>query len=442
MGPEATAMQRRHDRKVEAGLATAEDSPVRNQRYPEWSAQEHAAARDEVERVGAMSERGIGAELERLKAAPEWVEDREKAEAGLVGEAAEAEKAEAKNEATYLAAEAGVSGWHKQHRIQSFFVRRGFMQPTALAGLEQKREAGRDAWLESRDEFLGADAALATHEKETTGMLADHRRRFAPQIEVLEGEMLARDAARELDAVVEEIEIEQQVDRAAEGEIERPAEREDSHALDEIAADMELERGAEREREARAEAEAEAQAEARAIEAGAITRLKAEGSERGPENYSPELRAQIDAAREKKAQGEEKARLAKQARKWEKAERKAERKWDEKQERAKAPPAKPEPAAPVRQHYRAHEIPPPGYEPEAEPEQAPEPEPEPEPEQAPRSGGRSYRQRTQEEIKALTAKRAERNAERMQGKEGEKEVKSKDFQQEKGRGRDDDAFGL
>ena len=28
MGPETTAMQRRHDRKVEAGLATAEDSPV------------------------------------------------------------------------------------------------------------------------------------------------------------------------------------------------------------------------------------------------------------------------------------------------------------------------------------------------------------------------------------------------------------------------------
>ena len=85
-----------------------------------------------------MSERGIGRGTERLKAAPEWVEDREKAEAGLVGEAAEAEKAEAKNEATYLAAEAGVSGWHKQHRIQSFFVRRGFMQPTALAGLEAK----------------------------------------------------------------------------------------------------------------------------------------------------------------------------------------------------------------------------------------------------------------------------------------------------------------
>ena len=89
-------------------------------------------------------------------------------------------------------------------------------------------------------------------------------------------------------------------------------------------------------------------------------------------------------------------------------------------------------------------IPPPGYEPEAEPEQAPEqqapkPEPEPEPEQAldpaPRSGGRSYRQRTQGEIKALTAKRAARNAERMQGKEGEKEVKSKDFQQARGRGK-------
>ena len=390
-----------------------------------------------------MSAKGIGAELERLKAAPEWVEDREKAEAGLVGEAAEAEKAEAKNESSYLAAEAGVAGWHKDHRIQSFFVRRGFMQPKALAGLEEKRAAGREAWLDSREQYLNADRALDAHEQESKGMLADHRRRFAPQIEVLESEMLARGAARELDEVAAEMAIEQQVDRAAEGELERPAEREDSHALDEIAADMELEREAERERAAQAEAEA---AEARAIEAGAIVKLKAGGAG-GPENYSPELRAQIDAARDKKAQGEKNARLAKQARKQEKAERKWDRKWEAEQERAKAPPAKPEPAAPVRQHYHALEISPPGYEPEAEPEQAPEqqapkPEQEPEPEAPKPATSRRYRQRTQEEIKALTAKRAERNAERMQGKEGEKEVKSKDFQQAKGRGKDDDAFGL
>ena len=44
MGPEATAMQRRHDRKVDAGMASPEDSPVRNQPYPQWAADEHAAA--------------------------------------------------------------------------------------------------------------------------------------------------------------------------------------------------------------------------------------------------------------------------------------------------------------------------------------------------------------------------------------------------------------
>ena len=101
--------------------------------------------------------------------------------------------------------------------------------------------------------------------------------------------------------------IEQQVDRAAGREVERPGAGDEAQALDEIAADMELERDEQAEREAEA-------AEARAIEAGAIVKLKAGGAG-GPENYSPELRAQIDAARDKKSQGEENARLAKQARK-------------------------------------------------------------------------------------------------------------------------------
>ena len=402
MGPEATAMQRRHDRRVDAGMAAPEDSPVRNERFPEWAADEHAAARDEVERVGAMSQKEIGAEIERLKAAPEWVENREKAEAGLVGEAARSEKAEAKNEASYLAAEAGVAKWHEKHRIQSFFVRRGFMQPKALAGLEEKREASREAWLESRDQFLGAEGALASHEKETKGMLADHRRRFAPELALLEGEARLREESRELDAIAEEMEIEQQVDRAAEGEIERPGELEDSRALDAIAEDMELERQAEREREREAGRPA-ASGEGKSLrdypreppesvrrrprrgQAGRAAPArpppetrppetpKPEGAERarmgiakvkaddyGPENYSPELRAQIDEAKDKKAQEEEKARLAKQARKQEK--------WEEEQERAKAPPAKPEPEAPVRQHYHAHEIPLAGYEQEQEQE--------------------------------------------------------------------------
>ena len=148
-----------------------------------------------------MSAKGIGAEIERLRAAPEWGENREKTEAGLVGEAARSGEGRgaARVELPRRRGRGGQVAREAPDPVVLCPERLHAAEGPRRAG--GKREASREAWLDSRDQFLGAEGALARHEKETTGMLAEHRRRFAPQIEVLESEALARDAARELDEV-------------------------------------------------------------------------------------------------------------------------------------------------------------------------------------------------------------------------------------------------
>ena len=326
LGPDAAEMVRREQRAAaERGEEwNPAESQVRLVREP---AQEREEGRKEIAaeeaRLDSLTPISLRRELDRVSTS-----SRDETEKLSVLETERRDRIEARAEASdrvkgiaarHAMASRKVEGWHNRHRIQSFFVKWGFMQPKQLTALTDERDDFAIALVDERERRRELSVGVV-HAGRSVGAQQEVLRNLQERGHLLETQLELCEAAKDLDQRAERREQE-----AAELEAQRAVE---------LAGELEAERKAELAAELAAEKERETR-EAAKLEKEKVRRAAVEAK---------------NAAWEEEEAAKEKVELAAARREAEKLE---------------AP---------------AHELP--GHEPEPEPEPEPEaakPEPEPAP---------------------------------------------------------------
>ena len=279
LGPAASEMVRKEQR---AALERGEEwnpaeSQVRLVREPHLARQDdQQEIQAEEERLDSLTRISLRLEIDRVS-----LSSRDATETLGVLEAERRELIEARAEtsdrvkgiaARHAQASRKVEGWHHRHRIQSFFVKWGFMQPKQLTAFTDERDGLAIALVDEREGRRELNLGVV-HAGLRVGAQQEVLRNLQERGDLLETQLGLCEAAKDRDHLAEleaeqvaaELEAQLAVELAAERNAELEAEQVAAELEAQLAVELAAERNAELEAEqVAAELEVELEAERKA----------------------------------------------------------------------------------------------------------------------------------------------------------------------------------
>ena len=258
LGPAASEMVRKEQR---AALERGEEwnpaeSQVRLVREPHLARQDdQQEIQAEEERLDSLTRISLRLEIDRVS-----LSSRDATETLGVLEAERRELIEARAEtsdrvkgiaARHAQASRKVEGWHNRHRIQSFFVKWGFMQPKQLTAFTDERDGLAIALVDEREGRRELNLGVV-HAGLRVGAQQEVLRNLQERGDLLETQLGLCEAAKDRDHLAERLE-QDAVELEAQLAVELAAERNAELEAEQVAAELEVELEAERKAERKAE---------------------------------------------------------------------------------------------------------------------------------------------------------------------------------------------
>ena len=262
LGPAASEMVRKEQR---AALERGEEwnpaeSQVRLVREPHLARQDdQQEIQAEEERLDSLTRISLRLEIDRVS-----LSSRDATETLGVLEAERRELIEARAEtsdrvkgiaARHAQASRKVEGWHNRHRIQSFFVKWGFMQPKQLTAFTDERDGLAIALVDEREGRRELNLGVV-HAGLRVGAQQEVLRNLQERGDLLETQLGLCEAAKDRDHLAERLE-EDAVELEAQLAVELAAERNAELEAEQVAAELEAQLAVELAAERNAELEAE-----------------------------------------------------------------------------------------------------------------------------------------------------------------------------------------
>ena len=307
LGPAASEMVRKEQR---AALERGEEwnpaeSQVRLVREPHLARQDdQQEIQAEEERLDSLTRISLRLEIDRVS-----LSSRDATETLGVLEAERRELIEARAEtsdrvkgiaARHAQASRKVEGWHNRHRIQSFFVKWGFMQPKQLTAFTDERDGLAIALVDEREGRRELNLGVV-HAGLRVGAQQEVLRNLQERGDLLETQLGLCEAAKDRDHLAERLEedaVELEAQLAVELAAERNAELEAEQVAAELEAQLAVELAAER------NAELEAEQVAAELEAQLAVELAAERNAELEAEVAAELEVELEAERKAERKAE------------------------------------------------------------------------------------------------------------------------------------------